>query len=101
MFKIRLIDTIWLSSSDFQQKLTTGTFFEASHGVKSHKKRQEYVRNMKRQLTELNTITNSITHPLLLKRITILKHDLVALLDKMKFSPSFQVNYSDSIFFIF
>jgi hypothetical protein len=47
---------------------------------------------MKDKLKELTTISNSIAHPILLKRLTILKHDLVSLLDKMKFSPNMQVS---------
>jgi hypothetical protein len=56
--------------------------------------RKNAILKMREKLKELTNISNSIAHPILLKRLTILKHDLVSLLDQIKFSPDMQVSNS-------
>lgn len=43
---------------------------------------------MKSKLKELTVLTKSVSHTMLIKRFQILKHDLLSLIDKIKFAPN-------------
>lgn len=69
-----------------------GGFYEEVQAASANTERKQALLIMKGKLNELKTITDSIAHPILLKRLAILKHDLISLLDTLKFSPSMKVS---------